>query len=272
MAWHQTQTSIVTLMQLPHELLCTLQCPKLKIHNRIGTNVSFLILSLKFPTTSNVIHHYLVNLWEFCVYFLSASCRICDRITIWVLKQTAERCESICSILSFGVLSKICFISVNHAYWNWEKNSSNLSVNMISTNGAYSATVPNNKILHPESHLSAISFWHSNCYPSTGHDYSVMSLTKYWIHTTFPQLHNAMNEVLWNFTRIIVNGTFLQFSSVQFNSLFGFRRSQYTKKDEHVNVEIRLYFFNFGHYKLHFETICIVLFFVLRVDTSIHLI
>ena len=27
-----------------------------------------------------------------------------------------------------------------------------------------------------------------------------------------------------------------QFNSIQFNSLFGFRRSQYTKKDEHVNV------------------------------------
>ena len=165
-----------------------------------------------------------MNLWEFCVYFLSASYRICDRIPIWALKQTAERCESRCSILSFGILSKICFICVNHAYWNWEKNCSNLSVNMIFTNGADSATVPKNKILHLESHLSAISFWHSNYYPTTGHDYCVMPLTKYWIHTTFPQLHNAMMEVLGNLTRIIVNDTLL---------------------------EIRLYFFNFGHYKLH---------------------
>ena len=70
------------------------------------------------------IHHYIVVLWEFSVFnnSLRGSRDICDWSPDYNLSVImVERCHSSCSILSFGILSKICFLCINHIYWNQKK-------------------------------------------------------------------------------------------------------------------------------------------------------
>ena len=56
-------------------------------------------------------------------------------VTISVLKL-ADRYSTRCSILSFNILSTICFFCSNHVYWNEEKHSNILQANMIYKNAA----------------------------------------------------------------------------------------------------------------------------------------
>ena len=98
-AWHQPHTSIVISMQLSHALLWTkngnLQCPKVKIHNKIFRNMSFLILFLKSPTTSKV-STIILRIYKKCVYSVihnwhDANFTTVRRITILVLKQNGRK-------------------------------------------------------------------------------------------------------------------------------------------------------------------------------------
>ena len=43
---------------------CSLHCPKLKIHNRMYRNGPFIF---KISYSFHSVHHYIVNLWEFCL-------------------------------------------------------------------------------------------------------------------------------------------------------------------------------------------------------------
>ena len=90
--------------------------------------------------------------------------------------------------------------------------------------------IPNEKILHLESHRFAILFWRSDCYPATGPKFCAILLTNYWAHITFPQIYNVMMytlEVVVHFMQSIEND-----------------RSPY----------IILCSFNFGHCKLFFTS------------------
>ena len=81
-----------------------------------------------------VCHHYIMNLWIMCVYSIIRCCHHSKyhskfatgrRITIWVLKQNDRK---VCSILSFGILTKICFIYVCRVYLRcWDQVSLNFS-------------------------------------------------------------------------------------------------------------------------------------------------
>ena len=63
-----------------------------------------------------------------------------------------------------------------------------------------------------ESHLSDISYQHSNYYPATDRKFSVMRVTEYWIYTILSQIHNIMMntaEIVGNFRRSVKNDTLM---------------------------------------------------------------
>ena len=74
---------------------CNLQCPKLKMHNRIYRNVSFLILRFKCPSTSGYASLHCESMDILCVLNISllASSKIGDgrRISNWALKQNGRK-------------------------------------------------------------------------------------------------------------------------------------------------------------------------------------
>ena len=67
---------------------CSLQCPKLKIHNKMHRNILFfVILYLNISHNFQGIHHYIVNLWQYFVssivlYSHHANLGATDRIII----------------------------------------------------------------------------------------------------------------------------------------------------------------------------------------------
>ena len=100
---------------------CNLQCPKLKIHHRMYRNVSFSNVSPNGSHNFQCSRHYTVNLWQFCVYSLIRYWHYAKFVTGHRKKnehynKIAERCDSMCSILSFGISMKICFICINHVF------------------------------------------------------------------------------------------------------------------------------------------------------------
>ena len=72
MVWHQPQTSIITLMQLPRVVFwaknetCNVRNQRYKI-DYTGM-YHFFYTSLKIFHNFKGIHHYIVNLWNFCVH------------------------------------------------------------------------------------------------------------------------------------------------------------------------------------------------------------
>ena len=97
MAWHQPQTSIVTLIQLS----CTVSWTKNAIYsvrNYIYAifywKVSFLLLRLKFSITSRVsiitlwicaTFHLIIRYWHYTEFAISC------QIAIWLLKQNSRK-------------------------------------------------------------------------------------------------------------------------------------------------------------------------------------
>ena len=91
--------------------ICNLQCPKLKISNRIYSNLSFPDISLTISHNFQDIPHHIMNILIFCAqsiirYWNYSKLSTGRRITILALKQMAERCR----ILPFVILAKIRFI------------------------------------------------------------------------------------------------------------------------------------------------------------------
>ena len=58
----------------------------------------------------------------------------------------------------FSILTKNCFICINHVYLLFRDRYLLISTNMIYTNGAHFDRIPNDKIRHFEPRLSAILF------------------------------------------------------------------------------------------------------------------
>ena len=115
MAWHQPpQTNIAILMPLSRVVLWTkmpLQCSKWDKHDKICRSVYFLILHIKFPQlpVDPPLHCESMNIFVYSkvCYWHHAKFAIGRRITIWALEQNGSRCDSRCSILSFGIITKI---------------------------------------------------------------------------------------------------------------------------------------------------------------------
>ena len=82
-----------------------------------------------------------------------------------------------CSILSLGILSKICFIYLNHADWDEDKTVPKFKVNTIYTNKADFRKDTTHWVT-----LSAILFRRLNCHPATGRKYLVMRVMNYSTH------------------------------------------------------------------------------------------
>ena len=76
------------------------QCPILKIHNRMHRNVTFFYTEPNISHNFQCINHCILNLWKFCVYSII---RKCDRSLDNNLsaKKGAEMRGSISSILTF---------------------------------------------------------------------------------------------------------------------------------------------------------------------------
>ena len=96
---------------------CNLQCPKWRIHNRMYRNVTVIILRLHFSHNNfSPVHCESMGICVCTIisYLPHAKFAIGHWITIW--NQMAERCDSWCSILPFGILAKICsFVYINRA-------------------------------------------------------------------------------------------------------------------------------------------------------------
>ena len=72
------------------------QYPKLKTHNRMYRSLSFFNNSPKISHNFHGIHHYIVNLWTFCVYSIirywqHAKFATGCRITMWAPKQNGRK-------------------------------------------------------------------------------------------------------------------------------------------------------------------------------------
>ena len=124
-------TKLVVLIQLPCVVLWRkMQCSKLKIHNRIYTNVSFFILRPTHPTASRISMNALWiygNLNVFNNYFtLLASRKICDWLpdnnlsaeTIWhkVVTQGVGSCRILYSIEDLLHLYNSCLLKLRKAW------------------------------------------------------------------------------------------------------------------------------------------------------------
>ena len=118
MAWHQPQTSLVTLRQLSCILLLTKNatCNVWNLIYKIQAigRCNFFNYSPEIYHNLHAIYYYIVNRWEFCVCsvihcWYHAKLATCRHTIIWVLREVMERCYSMGSISSFGIVSKICF-------------------------------------------------------------------------------------------------------------------------------------------------------------------
>ena len=127
MAWHQPQASIVTLMQLSRVMswtriiICNVRNWSYTIKCKGMCHI--LILGLKLPTTSRISIIILCMYRNFaCIqWFFIGITQNAGSVAGYQFERQnkmAEWCFSRCSILSFGIISKICFICISHAFWN----------------------------------------------------------------------------------------------------------------------------------------------------------
>ena len=119
-------------------MLWNLQCLEKKIHIGIYRNVSFLIFRLKFPTATRV---YSTTWWIYensvCIQYIATD------ITqnLWWVDgkqfgckiKVAGRCDSRYSILSFGAITEICLIFINHIYLTLRSGFHSILIDMIYT-------------------------------------------------------------------------------------------------------------------------------------------
>ena len=99
---------------------CNLLCPEKRLRNL--QKCIFFDISPKISHSFHGIQHYMVNLWKYCVYSIVFATDITQNLW-WVdgkqfgcKIKVAGRCDSRYSILSFGAITKLCFIFVNHIY------------------------------------------------------------------------------------------------------------------------------------------------------------
>ena len=149
-----------------------LQCPEKNIHRNLQKCIIFNILP-KISHSFQGIQHYMVNLWKYCVYstvryWYHAKFAMGSRKKIGCKIKVAGRCASRYSILSFGAITKICFIFINYIYLTLRSGFYLILINMIYTIEADFRPDTKWKILHLESHRFAVLFWRSDCYPATG--------------------------------------------------------------------------------------------------------
>ena len=109
-----------------------------KIYLGIYRNVSFLIFRLKFPTASMVysttwwIYENIVCIQQFATD-ITQNLRWVDGKQFGCKIKVAGRCDSMYSILSFGAITKLCFIFVNHIYLTLRSGFHFILINMIYT-------------------------------------------------------------------------------------------------------------------------------------------
>ena len=96
-------------------------------YDKIYWSVHFLILHIKFPQfpVDPPLHCVSMNIFVYSkvCYWHHANFAIDRRITIRALKQNGSRCDSRCSILSFGIITKICFLCINNVYLKFRTRS-----------------------------------------------------------------------------------------------------------------------------------------------------
>ena len=109
-----------------------------KIYIGIYRNLSFLMFRLNFPTASRVYNN---RLWIYenivCIQYFTAditqSSRWVDGKQFGCKLKGAGRCDSRYSILSFGAITKICFLFMNHIYLTLRLRFHLILINMIYT-------------------------------------------------------------------------------------------------------------------------------------------
>ena len=100
-----------------------------------------LIFRLKFPTALRVysttwwIYEYIVCIQWFATD-ISQNLRWVDGKQFGCKIKMAGRCDSRYSILSFGAITKICFIFINHIYLTLRSGFHFIFINTIYTNEA----------------------------------------------------------------------------------------------------------------------------------------
>ena len=188
--------------------ICNVQ--KKDIHRNLQKCIIFNIP----PTVSHSfqgIQHYMVNLWKYCVYSIvrywyHAKFAIGSRKQFGCKIKVAGRCDSRYSILPFGAITKICFIFINHIYLTLRSRFHFILIHMILQLKQIFDRIPNEKVLHLESHRLAILFWRSDCYLATVPKFCAILVINYWAHITFAQIYNVMTytvEAVGNFMRSI---------------------------------------------------------------------
>ena len=103
--------------------ICNVQ--KRDIHMNLQKCIIFNI-SPKISHSFQGIQHYMVNLWKYCVYSIvrywyHENLRWVDGKQFGCKIKVAGRCDSRYSILSFGAITKICFIFINHISLHFNK-------------------------------------------------------------------------------------------------------------------------------------------------------
>ena len=139
-AWHQPQTHFVAFMQFSYVVLWTkMECAisEIRYTQRNLQECIFLIPRMTFPTASRV---YIITVWisEHLVCIQSLIPGILQHLRrvgkqSECLTKTVERCVSRYSILSFSIITKLCFISIKHVYLKLRTRFLLISVNRIYT-------------------------------------------------------------------------------------------------------------------------------------------
>ena len=127
-----------------------------KIYIGIYRNVSFFIFRLKFPTAARV---YSTTWWIYenivCIQWfatdITQNLRWVDGKQFGCKIKVAGRCDSRYSILSFGAITKIYFIFINHIYLTLRSGFHFILINTIYTTEADFRPDTKWKILHLES-------------------------------------------------------------------------------------------------------------------------
>ena len=114
-----------------------LQCPEKNIYRNLQKCVIFYI-SPKISHGVQAIQHYMVNVWKYCVYSI-VRCWYDAKFAMGRHKhfgckiKVAGRCDPRYSSLSFGAITKICFIFINRIYWTIRSGFHFILINMIYT-------------------------------------------------------------------------------------------------------------------------------------------
>ena len=88
-----------------------------------------------------------------CVTDIMQNLRMATILQFGHLNKMAKRCDSRCSILSFGIILNICFICINNFLSKSKETWPKLKLNTVYAN---QANLSNDKILHLKSHISLL--------------------------------------------------------------------------------------------------------------------